>query len=269
VKLYLYGIIDSGNPIRDVIRGLKGSSVYNVPYCDIGAAVSEMNGSIQTATEGDVLQHEEVVEKLMADFTVLPMRFQSIAVGREDVISIMQSCYKDFRDNLDRLSDKREFGIKVLWPADKIRQDVIKTIGDVGLKTTESCTSANKKYVMERLKQYKIDKAFETKADKLIRVIDTSFCGFAAEKKLQKLKTANLLLDAVYLVEKSRQNSFREAFNHIKDAHAGLKFLFSGPWPAYNFVILSRRPSPPGEYEHAAFINRAARTEILAGADSL
>jgi hypothetical protein len=269
VKLYLYGIIDSGDTIRDVIRGLKGSSVCNVPYCDIGAAVSEMNGSIQTATEGDILQHEEVVERLMADFTVLPMRFLSIADGIEDVISIMQSCYKDFRDNLDRLRDKREFGIKVLWPADKIRQDIIKALEEAGQKTKESCTSANKKYVMERFKQYKIDKAFEAKADKLIRAIDKILCRFAAEKKLQKLKTANLLLDAVYLVEKSRQNSFREAFSHIKDANAELKFLFSGPWPAYNFVVLSGRLGLPGEYEHAAFIDGAAGAEILAGADSL
>jgi hypothetical protein len=265
----MYGIIDSCNPIRDVISGLEGSGVYNVPYCDIGTIVSEMNRSIQTATESDVLKHEEVVERLITDFTVLPMRFQSTVDRREDVISIMQNCYKDFRNNLDRLHNKREFGIKVLWPADKIRQDVIKTLGDVEQTTTESCTSANRKYMMEKFKQHKIDKAFESKADKLIGAMDELLCKFAAEKKLQKLKTANLLLDAVYLVENSRQSSFREAFGNIKDAHPGLKFLFSGPWPAYNFVVLSQRPGLPGKSEQAGFIDRAAGAEVFAGADSL
>ena len=47
MKLYLYGIIDSGNQIKESIYGLEGAGVYNIPFCDIGAVVSQISQPIQ------------------------------------------------------------------------------------------------------------------------------------------------------------------------------------------------------------------------------
>ena len=106
MKLYLYGIIDSSDEITDSIYGLEGSGVYNIPFCDIGAVVSQISQPIQNVTEGAVLEHEVVVEKLMANSTVLPVRFGTIIDGRDSLLSMMQSYYKNFKDNLLRLHNK-------------------------------------------------------------------------------------------------------------------------------------------------------------------
>jgi len=244
MKLYLYGIIDSSDQIKESIYGLEeGSNVYNIPFCDIGAVVSEISQPIQGVTKGAVLVHEIVVEKLMEQFTVLPVRFQTIINGRDSLLSMMQSYYKDFKDNLARLHNKLEFGIKVIWPADKVKANIIKVLKKDEQKTIESDNSPNKRFIEEKFEEYKISKEFEAKADKFIKIIDIFFGKFAAEKKLEKLKTENLLLDAVYLVEKDKQKDFKEALEHIKNAnYPGFKYLFSGPWPAYNFVVLSKKP---------------------------
>jgi hypothetical protein len=241
MKLYLYGIIDSSDQIKESICGLEGSNVYNIPFCDIGAVVSEMSQPIQAVIEGNVLEHETVVEKLMVDFTVLPARFQTIIDGRDDLLSMMRSYYKDFKDNLARLHNKLEFGIKVLWPADKIKENIIQTLKEGRPWPAEPDCSANKRFIRGKFETYQIDEKFEKKANKFIDAMDIFFSKFAAEKKLKRLKTENLLLDAVYLVEKDKENDFRDAFEHIKSAHEGFKFLFSGPWPPYNFVILPKK----------------------------
>jgi hypothetical protein len=260
MKLYLYGIIDSRNQITESIYGLEGSGVYNIPFCDIGAVVSQITQPIQDVTEGAVLKHEAVVEKLMANFTVLPVRFGTIIDGRD---------YKDFKNNLARFHNKLEFGIKVIWPADKVKANIIKVLKKDEQKMQGSDNSLSKRFIKEKFEEYKIDKEFEAKADRFIKVMDIFFSRFAAEKKLEKLKTENLLLDAVYLVEKDKQNDFREAFEHIKSGHPGLKYLFSGPWPAYNFVVLSKKPGLLTDSEQTVLFDKVTQCQALVGAGSI
>jgi hypothetical protein len=269
MKLYLYGIIDSGDQIKESIYGLEGAGVYNVSFCDIGAIVSEISQPIQGVTEGAVLEHETVVEKLMANFTILPVRFQTILDGRDNLLSMMQSYYKDFKDNLARLHNKLEFGIKVIWPSDKIRRNISKVLVKNRQNVPVSGDSPSSRFMKEKFEKYKIDKEFETKADKFVKVMDIFFSKFAVEKKLEKLKTRDLLLDAVYLVEKSEEGNFREAFEHIKSARPDFKYLFSGPWPPYNFVVLSRKTGLLREPEQEDLFDRVTSCQTLVGADSI
>ncbi len=269
MKLYLYGIIDSSNQIKESIYGLKGAGVYNIPFCDIGVVVSEINQPMQKVTEGTVLEHEAVVENLMADFTVLPVRFQTLIEGRDNLLSTMQSYYRDFKDNLERLRDKFEFGIKVIWPADKIKENIIKTLNKEQQKKLKLGSSPSNKFMKDKFDKYKIDKEFEAKADKFIKVMDIFFSKFAAEKRIEKLKTENLLLDAVYLVEKDKESNFREAFEHIKSTRSDFKYLFSGPWPAYNFVVFSKQSGLLTDSQQIDLLNKVTQDQMLVGADSI
>jgi hypothetical protein len=269
MKVYLYGIIDSSDQVKESIYGLEGTNVYNIPFCDIGAVVSEISRPIQDVTEGAVLKHEAVVEKLMANFTVLPVRFQTIIDGRDSLLSMMQSYYKDFKDNMERLYNKLEFGIKVIWPADKIKENIIKALKKDEQKKLGLDSSSGKRFMKEKFEKYKIDKEFETKADKFIKVMDIFFSKFAVEKKTKKLKTENLLMDAIYLVERDNEGNFREAFEHEKSARPDFKYLFSGPWPAYNFVVLSKKSGLLRDSEQADLLDKVTQDQILVGADSI
>jgi glycosyltransferase involved in cell wall biosynthesis len=102
--------------------------------------------------------------------------------------------------------------------------------------------SPAKSFVKEKFEKYKIDKEFEEEANRCIVLIDDFFTRFAVEKKLENLKTDNLLLNASYLVEKERQEDFKEAFERTRRTPGDLKFLMSGPWPPYNFIVLTKKP---------------------------
>lgn len=269
MKLYLYGIIDFSDRITESIYGLEDSNAYNIPFCDIGAVVSEISRPIQDVVEDAVLEHEAVVEKLMKDFTVLPVRFGTIIDGRDNLLSMMHDYYKDFKDNLARLHNKIEFGIKVIWPADKVKANIIKALKKNEQKILKLDSSPTKRFMKEKFEEYELSKEFGIKADRFIKVMDIFLSRFAAEKKLEKLKTKNLLLDAVYLVEKDSESDFREAFEHIKGGPPGLKYLFSGPWPAYNFVILSKKSDLLAESEQTDPFDKVARCQVLAGVDSI
>jgi hypothetical protein len=237
--IYIYGIIDSNNPIDQSIRGLEGAAAYNIPFRDIGVVASNLNEPTRNTSGASALAHEALIERLMEDFTVLPVKFLTVFKSSQDVLSMIGTYYGDFRDNLDRLRNKVEFGIKVIWPAARIKAHIIDTFRKTDGKALAIDNSPQKRFMTQRFKSYKVNKAFKEEAGNYINAMDVLLSKFVTERKLETLKTEKLLLSAVYLVEKDKQNDFKEAFEHVKTANTSFRYLFSGPWPPYNFVILS------------------------------
>lgn len=236
MKIYTYAVINYKGDIDKSIKGLEDKSVYNIPYEDIGIAASNINEEIEEIkdiTKEYVLAHEKVVEELMNKFTVLPIRFFTVFDKKENVISMSKNYYNDFKSNLIRLKNKVEFGIKVIWNGSNVKKKIEETYKN---NDTIPAAASAKIFIKEKFKEYKINKIFESEADRCIEFIDNSFSKFAYEKKIQKLKTENLLLTANYLVEKEKQNDFKKVYEQLKKVQNEFRYLFSGPWPAYNFI---------------------------------
>ena len=237
MKLYAYAIIDSAGEIGESIKGLFEAPVYTIPYRDIGIVVSDLDSQAQIKTEESVLKHEEVVEALMNKFTVLPMRLYTVFGKKEETLSKVKDHYEDFIENLDKVRDKCEYGIKVIWAGNVIKERIINA------HKNESPSAApdqsGTKFMKEKFEKYKIDKEFEEEADRCIAIVDGFFNRYVSEKRLEKLKTDNLLLSVAYLVDKEKSGDFKKAFEELRSSGGDLKYLLSGPWPAYNFIRLS------------------------------
>jgi hypothetical protein len=256
MKIYAYGIIDFHNKLEEPIEGLEEKGIYNVSYRDIGVTVSELNEETREITDTCILEHEKVVERLMINFTVLPMRFLTVFNTQEDLLSMVEFYYEDFKNNLQRLFNKVEFGMKVIWPADTIKKRIIDVYHKTKHNISVSIDSPAKTFVKEKFEKHIIDKEFQEEANRCIAVVDDYFNKIAVEKKLKRLQTQSLLLNASYLVGKDRQNEFKQAFEQLKNAPSDLKFLFSGPWPCYNFITLTKKPSSVDYFNTEDMLNR-------------
>lgn len=237
MSLYTYAIIDSTVGVEQSIKGLFEAPVYIIPYRDIGIAVSDLNPQVQIKTEESILKHEEVVEALMDKFAALPMRLYTIFSKKEDMLLKVKDHYEDFVENLDRVREKCEFGIKVIWPGNIIKERIVNAYKN---ESPAHPAQSGTKFMGEKFEKYKIDKEFEEEADRCIDIVDSFFNRLASEKKLEKLKTDNLLLSASYLVDKEKKDDFKKAFEELRSSGGDLKYLVSGPWPPYNFIILTR-----------------------------
>lgn len=242
---YVYAIIDSTGTINDCVRGLDGAPVYNIPFRDIGAAATKLDDKVRQMTKEHVLQHEEVVETLMEESTVLPVRFPAVFNKEESVVLMMEQYYPDFRANLDRLRNKVEFGVKVIWPGQEVLSRVASALANRngGVDMPDGSPEGN--FVRERFEKYRIRKEFEEEADRCVSIVDGFFGSIAEARKLKRLRSENLLLDACYLLDKDKQEDFRRAFDRARNTCGDLKYLLSGPWPPYSFVALNRNASTP------------------------
>lgn len=237
MSIYIYGIIDSNDRTDESIKGLNDIPVSYIPYKDISLVISSFNGGIQDITKIKVLEHEDVLDRLMEKFTVLPFRFRTLYNREEEAVSMLKDFYNDFSENLGRLRNKAEFDIKVIWSGDKIIEEIASDY-ERDRDILAGDESRGRLFMEQAYKKYKIDMEFEERANICINVIDNFFSRFASEKRLEKLKSKNLLLDAFYLVDKERQENFKEAFDSLRTSPSDFQYLFSGPWPPYNFVSI-------------------------------
>jgi len=116
---YVYCIIESSDPQRfgPVGIGADPSDVYTVHYKNLAAVVSDAPLEVLDSTRENVLAHERVNETVMREHTVIPMSFGTIFKTREDIVELLRSAAEAFGDVLNKMQNKLEFGLKVLWIA--------------------------------------------------------------------------------------------------------------------------------------------------------
>ena len=241
MNIYLYAVLDSERELAAPLLGLDRSPVGIIACGGMSAAFSNLERAGGRLGPDDALVHEAVVEKLMTIGTVLPFRFGTLFATQKEVQLMMVEHVTEFRENLARLRHKVEFSLKVLWPAEAVQREILRLLPPAKSGGFCPSSSAAGQYMAERFSAFRINQLMETEADRRIAEIDGRFNGWVVEKKLERLLTPNLLLKAVYLVEADRQDDFKKAYAQIRRDAGDLRYLFSGPWPPYNFVRMVRK----------------------------
>src|SRR5205823_4693338 len=118
---YVYCIIrnDRSREFGEIGIG-SAARVYTVNHNDLAAVVSDTPIVIYDPTRENVLAHEFVNETVMREFTLIPMSFGTVFRSEKDVLQLLKSTYQAFTDVLDKMQDKIEFGLKILWDRDKV-----------------------------------------------------------------------------------------------------------------------------------------------------
>ena len=104
--------------------GADPSDVYTVHYKNLAAVVSDAPIEVLDSTRENVLAHERVNETVMREHTVIPMSFGTIFKTREDIVELLRSAAEAFGDVLNKMQNKLEFGLKVLWDRDQAVREV-------------------------------------------------------------------------------------------------------------------------------------------------
>ena len=119
---YVYCIIKSPKTreFGQIGIGEGSSAVYTVHYGELAAVVSDTPIRIYDPTRENVLAHEFVNETVMREYTVIPMSFGTLFRTEEDIVELLKSTYQAFDDVLEKMKDKIEFGLKVLWDREKV-----------------------------------------------------------------------------------------------------------------------------------------------------
>lgn len=228
--MYLYAITDRPDLPVPAEPGLEGTSLFSLAYRDIVAVVSPLATTKVPPTGDNVWRHEAIVEALMTDRTVLPVRFGTVLADEAAVQATLAAHYTDFVANLERVRGRVELGLRVLWDDDAPPPQPSPAGGG------GSGRGRGRAYLLARLEEERQHQVWRQRAEALAEEIHAPLVRLAAESTRQVLITPRLLLTAAYLVERDRVATFRQEVEALSAAYPELRFLCTGPWPTYNFV---------------------------------
>jgi hypothetical protein len=236
---YVYCIVRSDRQREFGAIGIGGGQrVFTVAYQDLAAVVSDTPIVIYDPTRENVLAHEFVNETVMREHTVIPMSFGTVFRSEEDVTELLRSTYQAFSDVLDKMQDKIEFGLKVLWDREKVvahlerENDEIRRLKDEISRHTSSST-----YFARMQLGRLIESALEELSARYVADIHDALKPAAVASRSNKPIGDRMILNAAFLVERAQEQAFDERVKETSRRYEDvLAFKYSGPWPPYNFV---------------------------------
>src|SRR3954471_4949276 len=236
---YVYCIIRSDRPREFGAIGIGGGQrVYTVSFSHLAAVVSDTPIVIYDPTRENVLAHEFVNETVMREHTVIPMSFGTVFRSEDDVSELLRSTHQAFSDVLDKMKDKIEFGLKILWERDKVIANIERDNDEIRrLKDEISRHTASSTYFARMQLGRLIEGALEEMSTRYVGDIHDSLKPVAVASRSNKPIGDLMILNAAFLVDRSQESAFDERVKEISRKYEDLlRFKYSGPWLPYNFV---------------------------------
>ncbi len=235
---YVYCVVETGEPqsFGAIGIGAKPAEVHTVHYKDIAAVVSDTPLEVHDPTRENVLAHERVNEYVMKRFTVIPMSFGTVFKTREDIIELLRGAYDAFRDVLNKMEDKLEFGLKVLWDRDIIIREIERHDEDVRRLKSEISAQKGSTYFARVQYGRLIDQALAQLSEKYVADIFDDLRDVSVASRANKPIGDKMIMNAAFLVARNQEAEFDAKVKALGAQHDKLTFRYTGPWPPYNFV---------------------------------
>jgi hypothetical protein len=235
---YVYCIIRSDDPLKfgPVGIGTEPADVHTVNYKELAAVVSDTPVEVFDATRENVLAHERVNETVMRNHTVIPMSFGTVFKTRDDIVELLRAAYEAFNDVLNKMQDKLEFGLKVLWDRDVMIREIESEDDDVRRLKGEISSQKGSTYFARMQYGRLMDAALEARSERYVRDIFEQLRPVSVASRANKPIGDKMIMNAAFLVAREKESAFDAKVKQIGARHGSLTFKYTGPWPPYNFV---------------------------------
>ncbi|MFL6094000.1 MAG: GvpL/GvpF family gas vesicle protein [Blastococcus sp.] len=243
--LYAYGITTAGLRLPEETRALTdGAPLERVGVGDLELLVSPVrpdqlrideddlseNGRLATLARG----HDAVVREAARSGPVLPLRFGTVVADESAARRLLEEHGDSAREQLRRIADTREWGVKLVRSLDAEPAPVGPRSGDrSGVTGTE--------YLARRRQALQQHGEAEAAAEKAAEVLQETLRPHVTESLRRGGATgSSLLLDLAFLVRPDAETDFLAAAAELRERFAsdGFGVEVSGPWPPYSFVSL-------------------------------
>jgi len=218
-RLYIYGIVDQVS--GDLGLGLEGSPLRVIKAGRVAAVASE---HVQAPESGEerFWQHEAVVERLLEEGAVLPMRFGVTVADERALKRLLRAREEEFVGLLEVVRGAVELSVRAELPAPEPSR-----VGGDDAAAQRSGTE----YMRERGRALR---SVEQTKEQLHEPLK----DLARRSLVLEARTAHGFEGAfrgAYLVDVERVDAFARCVESLAEKLGG-EVSCTGPWPPYSFV---------------------------------
>src|SRR5438067_5793561 len=243
---YVYCIITSEKPLRfgEIGIGAEPPEVYTIHYKNLAAVVSDAPLEVLDSTRDNVLSHERVNETVMHDHTVIPMSFGTIFKTHDDIVELLRSAFDAFGDVLNKMQNKLEFGLKVLWDPDQAIKEVESEDEDIAKLKKELSAQKGPTYFARMQYGRLVDAALQSRSERYVAKILNELRDVSVASRINKPIGDKMIMNAAFLISRNQEQAFDKKIKDIAGRLDQLTFKYTGPWPPYNFVNIRLKLEP-------------------------
>lgn len=205
----LYAITDDPAPPLPKVASLRSVASHGLALVCAPASEAELSPEV-------LWRHEEVVETLMEDRDLLPVRFGTRLDDESAAARVLSERYQELAIALDRVRGAVELSLRVLWePEDESALEPVSRTGAEYLRTRQLAASTK---------------------EGVLRAIHNPLAARARASTRRGSRDANEVLRAAYLVDRDAVESFVARVAELEEDNPRARLLCTGPWPPYSFT---------------------------------
>ena len=244
-NLYLYCVTSACNgaqALGPIPAGEDGGQVRTVAWDGIGMVVSpsERISFARIPPEQTLHRlagHQQVIERVMKESTVIPVKFGTYADGEAEVLKILQDNCNQLEQALEKFDGKIELDVVVSWPdLSPLFQQIAEE------EPVQRMRAAIAAMPQELAFQHKIDlgelvkQRLDIRRKHLAEEILAAFRDLAHDLSINDLKDDSMILNAALLLDRSAEQRLDAKVNELDERFDGtLNFRCVGPLPPYSF----------------------------------
>lgn len=238
---YLYAIIACPEAREFKARGIgeRGDAVYTINHRRLAAVVSDSPIVEYDSSRRNMMAHTLVLEEAMEEFTLLPVRFGTIAPNPESVGErLLAQRYEEFTQLLGQMEGRIELGLKAFWYEGAVFEEVVRENEAIRkLRDALEGKSADETYY-ERIRLGEaVEKALNAKRAQDEETVLSRIRPHAHKTRTNKTVGERMVLNAAFLVDRAREPEVDAAVQKLDEEFGErLMFKYVGPVAPYNFV---------------------------------
>lgn len=260
--IYVY-CITRDSPSTSRLTGMEeGSPVCPFPVGSLVAIVSTLSEKRfspsvlekklkEPAWLGEkVSLHESVVEAIMRQGPVAPLRFMTLFKTETSLLEALLPHEATFTSFLDHVVDKTEWALKMYLDKVQAGRYLSKICKDLMELAKKSSRSPGVRYLLEKRRERKAEEELQNLVRLVLEDVSRKLIGFSEDfkslKPLDKGMTSiswDMLFNGAFLVANKTTKTFRKEVGSLARGYRKKGFIFQlrGPWPPYNFCPSLRK----------------------------
>ena len=232
--IWVYGICDRPDMPPPRRRGLAQAPLDGIREGQLVAVVSRHVHPPGDPALDALWVHERVVERIMADRTVLPMRFGTKLPDDEAMRDVLATRQHELLAALARVHGRVEVGIRAMQPL-----GAEPGTDDSRPAPTVPVATSGRDYLEAKLRDGR-------RVEREAAALHEPLASLAVAVSRQPARAPDELLRASYLIEGPVLARFRATVERLQRTHPGAAILCTGPWPPYSFVANGAVPADGG-----------------------
>ena len=242
--IYLYCIIRHTGSIEfgPIGIGSRADRVYTINYKDLCVVVSQSAAMRYEARRVNLTAHSLVLEEVMKQFSILPIRFSTISESSDEskIITILEREYDKFSDLLRKMEGKKELGLKIVAHEEPIYKHILDKYDDIRIMKEKliNLDPGKAHYQLMKIGEM-VEKALIKENLNFSDNILSALSPLAEEVKVNDKYGERMILNAAFLIKNEKETEFDELINALDEEYGKLlSFKYVGTLPPYNFVNL-------------------------------